>query len=52
MSRDKMQAAFDEAMAGSMLDETDVPMWLLRVAFEIGYKAGEREANQQLSTAD
>jgi hypothetical protein len=46
MSRDKMQAAFDEAMAHSMLEETDVPMWLLRVAFEIGYKAGESAALQ------
>jgi hypothetical protein len=42
MSRDKMQAAFAEAMAGSDLEETEVPKWLLRVAFELGYLAGER----------
>lgn len=42
MTRDKMQAAFDEAMADSDLGQTGVPLWLLRVAFELGYMAGER----------
>lgn len=45
---DRMQAAFEESMASAGLSQSKTPQWaLFRMAFELGYLAGEREQLRQ-----